>query len=826
MHVTSINEQQNLIADLKAPIKSFRIFALEEDIKTGASPEVLAALEEISLTEDDGECSMLINHAISSVKSRLAGIQTSPSATIGKRDEFLAAWSKADEQERLRILADLPPRLPKDLRELGPELIATEKSGVITARIVRAFCRSWPEEKFVQIASYLNSTSLTLKLAALRTIVHMKPELLINDLPLLLDAEDPQIKALAIRGLAKIDKEEALNHLQALLLSANPSDRLAGIQNCPFLPFEMVKPVLLKYFAAENHPELLIRAGWIFEMNPDVQVPFKLFEIAERSSGKKAELVKKILNECVRLLDKSGVLGDQFAAYTKKLQAWVGKRNALRFVRQAAGMLDAEKIDAELDLRLRNALKQPVVVEAFKEALDWPVSETVKSRISAYIKGSESQGVKQGIVGASVGNATVPSVMPGEPAADSKTSIAVLAKADDQEKIKILTGLDQASAEKLISEIQALVIARDTLAEVKIAAFHCLGRLRLKGLEDNGVKLISHQNIALATAAVEYLGEVDPDAIFPYLGQCLKVSDVRMKSAALGILKNFDFNQALSSLNAMLRSSDPEQQMMAVQCMENFDFALIREQLTDYLCRCDRENLAEAGLCYFAANPASENVYSLYKIEKAHSGRIAEQARQLRESCQAEPAHEIDVAQSVDNSASEGEDALKERWNAEQQKRKTRRPAYAYRASAEETKLSPRQVVESLLVTIKDFASARSSWITLGILLVFAAGFYLLFVPRDSAQGPTTGGAVIVDQYVREGTVRLVVNAAVEFESLQGEKFVLTPAREGYRVPSVGTKLRVSLVPFRRGPDNSYLARIRSMREITTFSEDAGKVGK
>lgn len=85
--------------------------------------------------------------------------------------------------------------------------------------------------------------------------------MLIDDLPELLNSKDPQIKALAIEGLAKIDKEEALKHLQALLLSADLSDRLAGIQNCPFLPFEMVKPVLLKYFAAENHPELLIRAG-------------------------------------------------------------------------------------------------------------------------------------------------------------------------------------------------------------------------------------------------------------------------------------------------------------------------------------------------------------------------------------------------------------------------------------------------------------------------------------------------------------------------------------------------------------------------------------
>ncbi len=330
----------------------------------------------------------------------------------------------------------------------------------------------------------------------------------------------------------------------------------------------------------------------------------------------------------------------------------------------------------------------------------------------------------------------------------------------------------------------------------------------------------------MATAAVEYLGEVDPDAIFPYLGQCLKVADIRMKSVALGILKNFDFNQAVSSLNAMLRSSDPEQQKMAIQCMEQFDFALIREQLTDYLCRCDHENLAEAGLCHFAANPAPENVYSLYKIEKAHEGRIAEQARQLRENCRTAGGEAIaDSPQSGNETEQVAEETLQERWQIEQDKKKSRKPAYAYRSPADEVKLTPRQTIETLIFTLKEFASARSSWIALAILVAFAAGFYALFVPHGTDSGPATGGAIIVDQFVREGTVKRVVNAAIEIETTQGEKFVLTPAREGYRVPAIGTKLRVSLVPFRKGPDNSYLARIRSMREIEDFSPDAGGGG-
>ena len=135
------NEQKNLIDDLKAPIKSFRIFALEEVIRSGSSPELLQVLEDISRFEDDAECSMLINHAISAVKGRLAGARSLPAAILSGQSEFVDAWQKADDNEKMRILSDLPTRLPKELRELGPDLIVNETSPVIILP-TQAVCKS------------------------------------------------------------------------------------------------------------------------------------------------------------------------------------------------------------------------------------------------------------------------------------------------------------------------------------------------------------------------------------------------------------------------------------------------------------------------------------------------------------------------------------------------------------------------------------------------------------------------------------------------------------------------------------------------------------
>ena len=817
--MTISNEQQNLLDNLRAPIKSFRIFALEEVIRVGDSPEILSVLEEISVYEDDPECSMLISHAIAAVKERMEGSKKPEQIQIGDAASFLSMWHEADENMRMHILSNLPARLPKDIRPLGPDLLEGT-SPVVGARVIRAFCRNWPEEKFVLISEKLYSDSLVLKLAALRTMVHMNPEQLLPDLPALLDSKDPEIKALAIRGLVKIDKEEALNHLQALLLSPNQSERLAGVQNCPLLPFEIVKPLLLKYFAAETNAELLTKAGWIIEMNPDVEVPFTLFEIAERSPAKKAGLVKKVLNEAVHLLEKSGILGDQFAAYTKKLQNWVNKRNALRYVKQIVGRLDTEIVSAEVDKSIIVALKQPTVAVAFKEALSWPVSELVKSRIVKYL------GVK-----------TVKSADSDNKPKEEQTS----SKSNAMSQLEVLAALTPEKAAEKLDQLLLMLSHKNTDTGVKIAVFQCLTRCRLSGAEDIAVKNIKNPEVTLATASVEYLGIVDPDQIFPYLGQCLKVADVGMKSAALGILKNFDYNQAISSLRAMLYSHEPNQQKMALECMNQFDFALVRDMLTEYLCHDYPESILEAGLLHFAANPSADNVYSLYKIEQAHPGKIAEQAKQLREACPA-PAEEMAVAPAEANATENNdehaaaiqkanaeaekqkqEEELKERLRIEKEKQKSKKPAYAYRSPSELPERNSKEQLAAIWEMTKNFVSSKALPISIAVFILVAGGFYILFVPKGNGATAAKGSAVVSEQSVIEGEVKRINNNMVIMLATNGDTILMTPVADGFKMPRVRDILRVSVVPYRQTKEGYKVVKIRGMRVIEEYSMDFGK---
>lgn len=805
----------NYSENLNAPVKSFRIFALEDIIKSGSKPELLEKLQKAKEIETDAECLMLIEHALIAVKSRLSP-SSSQSETVTSVDDFLTRWNSLDNAKKMRALINLPSRLPKNLKSRGPELFANETDPVICAKIIRVFCRYWPTEKLPEIATLaLSSESLVVKLAALRSIVHIKPELLESGLSELLNAKDPQIKALSIRALTKIDTAEALKHLQELLLSSEMNDRLAAIQNCTFLPFETVKPVLLKYFSVENCPELLIRAGWILEMNPDLQVPFKLFELAERSPAKKSALIKEIMTEAVNVLEKSGILGNKFKAYTAKLQAWINKRNAVRFVRQAVARLSSDINEPELDKKIIAHLKNSHVRTAFKDALQWPVSEEVKSKICSILdkksldpaafenKVVENDSKEPSANKSQDANKILPAINEIEKEASARL---IFNETSDTQLLEIFASMDLDQANKLDDQFNDLFSSNKQSAAIRSAAFDCLVRLKKSGFEDTAISLINSSEMSLAISAVNYLGIVDPEKVFPYIGKCLKMADVRMKSAALSILKDFDFNQAVSSLSVMLKSRTVEQQKMALECMEKFDFALIRDELTEYLTKVDNSELFEIGLCHFAANPSSENSYSLFKIEKSQSQSRAKKAKELRLSL---------VDETTDEIISD-EQSLNEKY--EEEKKQKVKPAWAYKKN--KTEIEDISNLRRTIETIKYIFASKGSWIAFAAIAFFAIGFYYMFTPSGEPPTRSRDGAIKADRYIREGTVKRIAGTAIKFESTRGEIFVMHPGSDGYKVPPVGQKLRVSLVPYRRNPNNVFTARIRALREISEFSPE------
>jgi len=110
----------------------------------------------------------------------------------------------------------------------------------------------------------------------------------------------------------------------------------------------------------------------------------------------------------------------------------------------------------------------------------------------------------------------------------------------------------------------------------------------------------------------------------------------------------------------------------------------------------------------------------------------------------------------------------------------------------------------------------------LALLAFFVFLMIGLFMPGRSAEVVDHGGAVLAVQCVREGQIARLENGIAEFVTTAGERFMIDPQAEGFRSPEVGSLQRVALVPFRRGANNVYLARIRTMRKISQYSHEAG----
>jgi flagellar motor protein MotB len=600
---------------------------------------------------------------------------------------------------------------------------------------------------------------------------------------------------------------------------------------------------MLKYFAAETNYELLIKASWIIEMNPDIEVPFRLYEIAERSPAKKANLVKDVLNQTVRLLDKSGILGDKFSAYTLKLQEWVAKRNAVRYVKQVTARLDEERVIPELDKNIIVTIKQPLIRETFKEAMSWPISDLVKSRIANYLgiqtTATETANQSQNQLSNQEQSKEVVKVEEQTSQQQIQTEESNKSKAKDNlnlYQLEMLASMTPEKATEKLEQITLMISHKNTSSEIKTAALQCLTRCRLSGAEDVATRLIKNPDISIATAAVEYLGIVNPDAIFPYLGQCLNISDVRMKSAALGILKNYDYNQAISYLKTMLYSPTKSQQNMAMECINQFDFVLVRDMLTDFLCLDYPESLLEAGLCYFAANPSADNVYSLYKIEQAHKGKISDQAKKLREECP-EKTEDIDTAlteekintdnqkqkEEVDAKAiKEAKEAeLKERLRIEKEKKASKKPAYAYKSASELPQRTSKEQLIIIWQSICDFVHSKALPISIGALLIIAPTVYYTFIYTGSSSTQTKpkGKTLIANKRTIEGKVVQINEESVILNSSNGDVYVFSPRKDGFRMPEVGLSYRISIVPFREYNGQKFV-KIRAMVKINEFSEE------
>lgn len=682
---------------LKSSQKSFKIFALEKVIKEGCSDSEFEIIQSLKQTEKDPGCLALIEQVLAA-KAHFK----EQANTIQSKKDFLAKWYESDQHNRIKLIDSVSVNLMSDLKELSAELYKSEKSENVRAKLIKTFFRKWPEIVYSNIYQDIDSENLVLRLAAVRALMICRPTVLLGRLPELLSSDDPQIKAYAIRALVKIDPAEATRHLQALVLSSNYTERVAGLQNCPFIPYELVQPVLLNFCAAESNYELIEKAGLLLATNPDIRVPYKLYEIAENSPGKKSEQILKILIESVKMLKESKILEDNFKIYYKKLQAWINKKRHFSAIRRAITVCNKSKDIAEFEKFIVDNLYKREFIDILGLAIKWPVSDDIKKVISFYLNKQDNIAIKD--------------ENSEEVSSSKEKDIKQIATFSDfnnlslQKRLEFVKSIELDDNDSLTELLKQIVSCDKTDSQIKIIGLTKLTEKRCSGLESLAADLMLDKDASIAAPAIKYLALIDPEAVFPYIGKFLGVRDARIKSEAINVLKNFDFNQALATIDLMLKSKDLKECYMAIDFLDKFEFELIRNILTDFIINCEDSALADAAISHFAANPSIDNCYELYRIEKLARPEITSKARHIRLNCS------FDFAEAT-NHQKATEKYLKERFENELASSKK---AYSYKASS-----SLKKGVKSQKVSLS-FADLMANALPWAKIVFIVLAFFVL----------------------------------------------------------------------------------------------------
>lgn len=536
-------------------------------------------------------------------------------------EEFAAHYQSGTPASKQKLIAILSPDLRLALAPIVPKLLEKESHPEVKAALVRGFASHWPPEHLNHLGKLLFDEHLCIRIAVLDALIHIAPQKLQEYLPRLLTSPQPRIRSLAIKGLAKIDPDEAVAHLDLLLSGTSTEERLAGIQCSFLLPYAAVKAVMLKFLAAEADADLLRQAGLLFSNNPDPEVPFRVWDIAGRSSPAKRAALQDLAKQAAKGLGASGVLGDRFSEYQQQLQTWIYRREASRFIQDCIARLETPdpQEHEEILARLKQSVKQPIVRELLTEAVTWPLRDDVRAHLESCLPFENPQAP---VVTPEAGEDTGKEAGAAEPEPPPGCSLEDFRQLSVSERIQHLAALCSQDATGAHPFLELVLSGQREDPLLVGAAFRNALLIGDGRFLERARTAVNHPQQKVATAALEYLAEFAPDEAFARVGTFLQASDLRMKSSAVRILKRYDLAQALSLIGNLLQSEDPEQKRMALACMVYFDFSLVRESLLAFLETIPEPPLIQAGLCLFQANPDPEHLYPLYRLEQLLPGEM------------------------------------------------------------------------------------------------------------------------------------------------------------------------------------------------------------
>lgn len=585
-------EVSNLKMELQAPIKSFRLTALEKIIRSGKIKDFISELNNLKTTEKDKECLLLIEHALSTLK-------------------------KGSEAELIKkSFADLAPRkqfayvrkLPVSEYKKNPskirKLLASTKHPVVIAAIMKRFEKIWPDNLLDFAEKAILSDSSLLKLSALEIIIRKDPSRLHNYFEKLVLSSDPLVRATAIRGLAKTNPDCAKDFLADALQKGDDYSRLSSLRVISIMPFSSVKEILFKALHRETNPKLLQIIFAVLLANPDKQIPYRICDLIETSEKDKQKNLCNMLNTYVTTIKDSGIYKD-FDKFFEQLKDYHNRIKIKRYIQKCISLYESADFTT----------KKEIIIQLREKMRDQAFSSLIISEKSRH------------------GSSELLEAVTNSPQANEKKDEDIDEKDPNKEIIKKLFYVKKDNSNdnsSLISKAMSM-----ECPFVLAAAFRAAIDSDDRNWSNKAINSLQSKEEVLIASAIEYLAAFDEQLFLLQTRRFIKSESLVIRTVILKCLSKNHPDDARLLLQNMLNDPDEKVRAKALSGVIHFDFSSVNETLLSFLEKEQNKQLLESCICFFLANPLIENVFKLEQIsekKKEHKNLFQKKIQEFKES--------------------------------------------------------------------------------------------------------------------------------------------------------------------------------------------------
>lgn len=772
MQGKALEDLATIINELAAPVKTFRVFAIEKAIKTGASNQLLDELQKRRRLEEDPECRMLLDHAIETVQERLNKPEAPPAQSKSKVTPAEFARMSAGEQLQA-IKKTGGATFRKDGGAAAIQILwQATPHAIVKAEIIKKCSQFWPPELADLLEKCLSDSSPVLQLTSLEAIINCFPDRLQKNFDRLVMSGDPLIRATAIRGLARKHPESAAVFLAESLRKGDYYTRLAALRAISVMPFNLNRSSLIELLVNEQDERLLKIVAAIILANPDREIPFRICDIIEKAPANKQNFLIELQKNCCAMIRMAEICPD-FKLFLATLKKYPNRIKARLFVQNCINSYEGadEATRSELVNLLIEKKHLPEVAEAIAAAGATTSHHELLERIS-------------------------------RPQAPTKAAPEKVVDQDSPEAwLKKLLRI-RTSGDKGAGAVIEKIFSSKPAPAVLSAAFRAAAAIGSGQWCEKARQCLRSENEDLVAAALEYLATFDNDSFLLQIRIFINSSSMIIRTALLRSLCQRNPENARDLLASMLADKEIRVREKAVASLIHFEFSGIRDLLTAFLEKEKSIELVSSGLTFYLANPVLESTYDLHKLGQSRSelqkmvtetsARLSDLLAELNIADHGEILNYVNRRVEKDRLDLQNEDARKE--------------------SARLTGLATRIKWNSLADSMEELSQYYPllKKIFLAAMLLLALFFFLAGSEEEVTLATIEGYTPVASQ-VQDFvlTVQKVEARDGSLLALDGDrqKIMALPRAGKAFVAHPGDRMSIRAIPFRRLPDGTLVVK-------------------